>query len=418
MNKQQKYKLGESEQSPVPVTWVAVPQAAMENDDEISLIDLWLVLVRRRFLVLAVMAAAATAGLAAAFLLPPKYEFTTTVRIGQVPVSLSEGEEKNIDSPETVLANVQGSYLPQAQAELLARSARDQSLPRVTSEIQQGSTLLVLKTEASEDRASDCLELLENVTRRLVADHRRTTENVGAQLSAQLERARIKLEELHDPLVFTVQQNELKRRIKEAEAELAEARSQEQLTLARLSRLVDKKALLENQIQELTEAIQLARQNRSKAAAGTVEAAQAMTVLLIDNEIRENQIVLNRLQNELEIELNNERDTLTRELEDVRNEQESKAARLTELHSELAKLEIDRTRQQQDQQQVVNELEARLANLRKTEVVLPPTKSPNPVGPGKALILALALLAGLMLGVVAAFLAEFSAKARLQMQGG
>jgi uncharacterized protein involved in exopolysaccharide biosynthesis len=68
-----------------------------------------------------------------------------------------------------------------------------------------------------------------------------------------------------------------------------------------------------------------------------------------------------------------------------------------------------------DQEQRIIALEARLAGLRDTAAIQPPTRSMEKVGPGKRTIIALAGFLGLFVGTLAAFGAEFVGKIRAEL---
>ena len=67
------------------------------------------------------------------------------------------------------------------------------------------------------------------------------------------------------------------------------------------------------------------------------------------------------------------------------------------------------------QQQRISALENGLGSIRETQVVVGPARSLEPVGPSRAIIPALAGVLGLILGIFAAFFAEFLERARAAM---
>ena len=76
----------------------------------------------------------------------------------------------------------------------------------------------------------------------------------------------------------------------------------------------------------------------------------------------------------------------------------------------------DHRREIDNQQQAIQVLKTRLANIKETHALIEPVRSLGPVGPGGKVILALAGVLGLMLGLFAAFMAEFLAKVRQRRQ--
>ncbi len=106
-------------------------------EDEISLIDLWLVLVRRRLILGATLLACILAGLWFAFLQPPSYAFTTVIQIGRVVELRGLGETVARVTPngplelsETVVAKLNEGYIPKVLAAYV-NEANVQTTPKI-----------------------------------------------------------------------------------------------------------------------------------------------------------------------------------------------------------------------------------------------------------------------------------------------
>ncbi|MFQ5488809.1 MAG: hypothetical protein ACE5ET_10260, partial [Gammaproteobacteria bacterium] len=147
------------------------------------------------------------------------------------------------------------------------------------------------------------------------------------------------------------------------------------------------------------------------------------------------------LEERLYITQKNEREKLLNKIENNRREQAVQNKLITRLQGELEKLRFDNERQQARllpkialtrekitklvadhqhsvniQQQQIQELETKLANMKQTRALIDPVRSLEPVGPSGKTIMALAMIMGLLIGIFAAFMAEFLAKARQQMR--
>ena len=76
---------------------------------ELSLVDLLLIVTEHRRVFFVVMALAAAAGTALAFLQPARYTYSASIEIG----SKLEGDRRTtIESPSTVLAKLRETYVP------------------------------------------------------------------------------------------------------------------------------------------------------------------------------------------------------------------------------------------------------------------------------------------------------------------
>ena len=331
------------------------PLAPYYYEDEVSLLDLWRVLHRRRRLVALVTALTLLAGLAFLWL-PPRYDYTTTIEIG---TRITGTKVELVESPETVLAKVQESYIPLARQELRRRNGAH-GLPEIRARVPKGSQLVVLSSRGPLEAEELHTSLQQAVVDKLKADHARILGVLRKETEIQKQRAQAQVAALADEIA---------------------------LLQARKKRLEEKARLLDGRIAALRTQLERLRQDRRRAAAGPTDAERAMTLLLLDSQIQKQEDLLAQLREARRIGLAEEADSLEKAL-------------------------ADKAREQAAQKDLVAKLDLQLANLRETRALLPPLRSPDPSGPGPLLVFLLALVLGPMLGALAAFLAEFLAKAR------
>ena len=386
-------------------------------EDEVSLVDLWIVLIKRKVLIGAVLVTTFLSGVAFTFTRRPpqqQYEISTVIEIGQKP----DGDTAAlVDSSETVLAKLETSYIPLARQEINNREETQQlSAPAVQAKMR--GRMVVLKTVASSPNAALHLELLESTTQHLLTDHRLLVESHLARESIELERARLRLEGLKDPKNFAVGEQDMENQISLASSKLEELGDRESLIKARIERIGDQKRLVRVQIAELEETINQGVENRVQAASQPNDSSKAMIVVLIDSDLQRSRARVDSLQERLEIELRNEEDELSKSLEDLSREQQQGQTSILQLKRQLEKIRLDGAQGQADQEQVVNDIEARLRGFRETRVVLSPMQSSLvPVGTNNRILVTLTLsgFLGIALGIFAAFGAEFITKARKEM---
>lgn len=327
---------------------------AYYQEDEISLVDLWLVLVRHRRLMGGVFLGIALLGLAVALFMPRHYDYTTAIEIARKDDGL-------LESPETVLAKLQQSYIPAVLGtEEAARDDMD-----IEASIPKKSQVVVLKTRAPLDAGKAVRQLHQAVVARLSSDHERSVAVSRAELQAQLQSA---------------------------EGQLQALRERIRLVKAKEARLDQKEKLLSDQLAEAVAQLKEAQRRRGQVISSLGDKEQAVGALLMDNEIQQYLQRRTQLEEQLHLLLPEERDGVARELADVR-------------------------RQQEEQQARIDVLKARLAGLSSTHAVAPAMRSVGPVGPGRKVVLALALVLGGMLALFAAFVAEFMAKVRARRAG-
>ncbi|HFE32733.1 MAG TPA: hypothetical protein ENJ17_05430 [Gammaproteobacteria bacterium] len=443
-----------------------VPQVVLaepwHEEDSISLIDLWKVLSRRRGVIFGILALALLAGLLLALLMPEKYTYTTAIEIGTKPSSGTTGAVP-IEPPETVLAKIKESYIPQALHDF-AQAQEDDVGYKVEGRIPKGSELIVLEAKAPEEDGPAYLTIMQTVIDKVESDHRRVSavirSNIATQLAqaklaldnltdpstlevekrtleSKLLKARIELERLKDPLTLALPKKDLQTRKAKAEKSLADLRDKEALLKARYQRLDEVDKLLKQQIADLRAQINDANSRRTKAIANLKSEASAMTMLMIDNELQQNRARLAALEERLFIKQQDAREQLENQIaanqrqyaiqrqaiskidqeldkliRDNKRTQKLQAPRVGELEEQLRKLLADHQRKIARQQQAIEQLQIRFNNLQTTRALSPPLQSLEPAGPGKKIILILSLFLGLFLGIFAAFFVEFLAKVR------
>ena len=96
--------------------------------------------------------------------------------------------------------------------------------------------------------------------------------------------------------------------------------------------------------------------------------------------------------------------------------QKKLGAQIKLLQEKIQKTRNDHLRKIGQQEQEISVLEAKLANIKETRVLREPMQSLEETGPGALMILILSGLAGLVLGLLAVFFAEFLARVSQKRQ--
>lgn len=439
------------------------------EEDSINLVDLWLELSKRKVIILASVVLALIAGLLIALALPTKYSYSTSLEIGTKLEHSSAGDVSTlIEEPETVLAKIQESYIPLAQQQYRQGHNGDERVYKIEARTPKGSQLIVLQAKGAEEDAPAYLQHLQMVTDYVIKDHQRvmnielgrlntqlamakiqldeltdpsTLATQQKRLEAQLSSANITLDELKDPRVLAVPRQKLEGQLAREKKKLVDLKDQAQLVKSRYGRLAETDKLLKQQIADLEAQISSALKRRDQAIGSVNTDAAAMTMLLIDNEIQQNRTRLAALQERLQVTQQDQRQKLEEQLAANGREQEIQGKVITQINSELSRLDIGNQRallrQQPEigkleeqiakltadhqraiarQKQTVAQIENRLNNFQQTRALAPPMRSLQPAGPGKSLIVLLALLLGLIIGVFAAFFAAFLERVKLARQ--
>lgn len=329
-------------------------------EDEINLLDLWRVLVRRRRLIFGIWLACVLAGGAYAMLAPPSYEFLTSIEIG------ADARGEMIDSPGTIRAKVENGYLPLSLDEYRRAHPEDEEAYALEVRVPKKSELVVLRATGRLRESDAYLWIMDSIVGKVVENHNRIIDVQRENLEAELAKATRSLESLADQAKV----------LKKKQSLISQTRS-----------------LLQKQIGELETLVEKAEANRERAIREASDPAHGMTLLLIDQGIQQNRNQLAMVEERLQVKLPEEEKDLERRL-------------------------ADNEREQANQRTEIARIQTMISNLRQTRAIVPPMRSIEPVSPGGALILALALIAGLILGVFGAFFSGFLDGTRRQLAGG
>lgn len=383
--------------------------------DEISLVDLWLVFARRWKVLAAVCLVGIGAAVAYALLKPPAYRYYSTVQVGQVLERTSGGGERDvpIDSPKSVMALLNDSFIPAAIAQYAGSGGRgsDPTDYRLTAKVSPDSDVVTVSGKGPLARQAAYRQLIDAATGALLTHENVMVSSVRSGLTAKLEQAKIKLANLKNASVFQATLANQKQKIAAANNKLSSLQEAAKVLQQRIGRLKQKRKLLAQQIKATRQTINAANGYQLKAASGIGSPTTAMTQLLLGNTLQQSRNQLTRLQEALYVNLPNQRAALAQKLHDNGDAQDNERSRLAFLQSQLAKIKIEHRNRIANQQQTVNALKARIGRLRPTQVLLEPTRSQNPVS-SRRLIVALGAVGSAMLAMLLVFVLELRDAAR------
>lgn len=425
--------------------------------DEIGLIDLWIVFARHKLAFWLSVAVFLAAGVAAALLIHRKYEYTTLVEIG---AQVMGDNVEPIETPESVVAKLKKSYVPQAQDAYYKAHPDDDRQFEVAVTTPQNSSLVELSSKGRKENAEVFSFIHGRAVKLLRTDHAHIIDIIKQSLQTQLVNRENKLAALKH------QQEMLNTRLKRLEVTqknaLANAEQNIRLTKAKLPRLaqtqknrlgdlqaqakvlaaeiksVDQsERLVKEQIDKYQSLVDQAETERAHATGAATDATRTMTLLTLTNQIQQARSALADLQERLAVDLPNRREELQNKLEDNRREQEdlrnSQATDFEQLQDQLkdqqrtlddlkTQQQADRDdllsqiedvkRQQKPAQAEIQETKVRVDNLRQTHAVAIANQSIRPQGLGPVAI----LVGSFVLGIGAGFFFVFFLEMRSQVQ--
>jgi len=333
-----------------------------QYEDEISLIDLWLILVRRKKALLIVFLVCVISGVVLALVKPPTYTYTTSIEIG---TQVEKDNIRPIEDPQTLLAKIQESYIPLVIHEYF-KSHPDEEKENfdVKARVPNGSQIIVLESKGPNSKAQTYLTLQQSVVDKVKQDHQRIVTILKKEVENERNKAISKLNELKD---------------------------EGNLIAGREKRNHELDILLNSQIKQIEEHLAGSEKDRRRAVKEATNAAKAMTLLMLDSDIEKRREHLAELQERVKIEVADKRD-------------------------EFVKALADNKRAQENQADHIARLEAQLQNLRETRALVPPMQSNKPTGLTRKVIAVISVVIGMIIALFAAFFAEFLAKANQQMR--
>ena len=144
------------------------------NDDEISLVDLIVVLLKRKWIVLSVLALCLIGAsiFAVAREKPDQYKYSSSLEIGSF---LSEGQIVSIDSAINLSAKIEEVYAPQIQA---------QSTDNVGVAVRtpKGSNLVIIESSGAADQQKIVREAHNKLVTMIQDEQSRHANELGIEL--------------------------------------------------------------------------------------------------------------------------------------------------------------------------------------------------------------------------------------------
>lgn len=328
-----------------------------DSSTQVSLIDVWLLLVEYKFFFFAVFLFCIVLGVTYAYIKPITYIYSVSIEIGK---KIEDGRSAPIESPDTVLAKLEEGYIPKTIYQYKESNPEDGYNYRIKTRIPRNSELVVMEAVGTVTNKAAYLKLLNDIVLTLKLDHDRITNTILNTIEISLNQVKLEIETLQE------------------RAKLFASKSE---------RLDEAEKLLKKQLDELDQQISSSLRYRKDAVSEAVDQPQAMTVLLIDSELEKNRNRRANVEEQLYIEIKNERETLQQQLAINLKEQEVKV-------------------------QEMNAFETRKLAVIKTRPLAEPTQSLLPEGPGKSSIAILAGTLGIFLGLITVFVTAFISKAR------
>jgi len=382
-------------------------------DDEIDLVQLFQILWKRKTLIVTVTLICLLVGIGYALWKKPLYEYTTTIQIGTALIGGNEGNKKTwIEDSSSVKLKLEKVYLPTAISQI-SGSYEDRLASASVKENKNSNILLIVSKGSLED--GQFLKDMHTVAvAPLIANHRELIAASKKQYEILAQRAKLILKDLEDPKIFAIAENAIKGQIESAQLGLVGVDEQRKILQGRQEGLKETKILLQQQIKQIGKNLKVSYVKRDNVISEVKDEAKAMTFLMLNSDIQQNENRLATLRERLNVNLENENQKIEGQLAENLRRRKSQTTKIDELKSQLIQLLAQRSSGQDKQRSRISEAENKINLYQDTKVLDFAARSISPVGTGKSLIIVLSGMLGLMIGIMVAFFAELVTKVREQ----
>ncbi len=427
------------------------------GSDEISLVDLFVVLWSRKWLIFVSFVLFVSVGLGYALLAPEVYEYSTVIEVGTTLKNVESGSPVVIEEPASLLEKLKTSYIPLAIHAFSAAGDLAIANPKIAVSSPKDSRLVVLKSGGLLKNEDAYHALHQKVFDVVGNDHTVVIAAARRELSSKVEDAQIVLLELSNPALLKMDKTDLASVIQKEKRALDDLKSRQKVEILALeagvagekaklddlvgqSQLIDVKLeltekerlLVERQAEEVNIALKEVKAGRKVATEGVADATNALTLMMVENQIEMQRTRLERLETRLTIDLKRQLGELTsnkaensrmqgvqakllkgaesalgKRASDALGEIAAAQESIVAAENALLKFDIDRETKIARQKQVIEQLMGREAILQNTKPLAVAMRSVERLSPKRSLIVAMSGIVGGMFGLLLAFFVSF-----------
>lgn len=340
-------------------------QAPLEDSDEISLYEIYLILKRKRILILSVTVLCAFVAGAYGFIKPANYTYQACAQMGVISRD-NLGQPEFIDSPQSAIAQLNNAYIPSVVDSFVTKK-KFNTIDFNTFN-PKDSSMVCIKTNAPKFLGDSVTNIQNASLQRLVENNSRLAAVSMASAEAKLKESQATAQTLSSKISNVI--------------------DQERAVSGELSLLKTKDAVLQNQNRRISQEISRMRPLVEKASNDVHDNATALTMMIQNNQVAQERQQLFNLEMERSVALPKEQIGLLNQMNTLKRQETNLNAQIA---ANSAQIELDK---------------ASMKALQTTHIVRPSSPSIEPVGPGKAVFIVLGALVGLMLSVFYALLAN------------
>jgi hypothetical protein len=386
-------------QQPTGLSVAPEQQSKSYAQDEIDLVGLGAALLRRWKLILAVVVVCTVLGLIAALLKQPSYGYKAAIQLAAY--TTTDGHTVRLLSPQSASALLQNGLVDTAVTHYADAHKLDARKLKIDVQTSKDSDVVVLSGKGPL-ALQPAFVSVEKAAASLLAQHASAQiEAYKANIQAELNHAKIDLAKLQDPQRIAAAKAALKQAWLAAQAKLANLEQQHGVLQKKQAGLDQSVKLYKGLAKDLSGYLAKARRDGLSSARAATP-TQAMTAMLLGNQIQQNLSQLTNIDRQLSVILPQQIAETEAALANNTQQQLSQQAVVERTKLDYQNFDAQHARDVQAQQISINKLHDQLNNIQGTQLVDEPVRSIQPVGLSRKAIVILAFLAGIFLALLAA----------------
>lgn len=175
---------------PVIAQQYVYPPMMYPQGDEINLLDIWRILVKRKKLIVATCLLITLMGSAYAILKPTIYVYSTAVQIGSTSMG---GKETPVDDINNAASKVKELYVNSVLSDFYRDNPNEKKDLEFEVSVPKNSQILMIGSKCSEEEAPLYDQFINKISAKLVADHSEKIKEFKAVLSERIGNAKNRL---------------------------------------------------------------------------------------------------------------------------------------------------------------------------------------------------------------------------------
>jgi len=368
-----------------------------EQYDEIELMDILLVIWKRKWLIILPTLLCVIAAGVYSFLLPQKWEVDAIIQPSKLFIQNEQGEfqEVLVTDPNQITGQINGaSYDRLISAEL---NVELRKFPKLKAETLRNTNLVrvSIREEDTQKAESILLSLFKHL--KVELDRKVDVEMKGIDTKITENENLIKLKEFNikDALNGIKMEEIEKNKMRQ---EILSAKNKLKISEEREKNILEEMKTVKQRIDEI-------EAQQKEALAQKKEGSEAISLLLYSNEVQNNF----RYFNILDEKLSNEK--IIRENLDLFIKERKESIKMLDTQIENLNTGIDKIKNEIDNtKNDISLLRERKGQIDYAQLIKEPTPSLYPVSPRKKLNVAIAGILGLMIFTILAFFIEYIEK--------